>query len=893
MGSENERTDPDHLLQSLRQEELRRSSAQLRIFLGMSAGVGKTFSMLKAAHQKKAEGIDVVIGIVETHGRSETAKLLSGLELLPRRTVDYRGTRIEEMDLDAILARKPKLVVVDELAHSNAPGSRHGKRYQDVLELLDAGIDVYTALNVQHLESRKDRVEAITGISIRETVPDSILERASLVELVDIAPSELLKRLREGKVYLGDKATQAEEGFFKEAKLTALREIALRLTAERVDQDLQRITATKTDGPWPTNERILVAVSHSPYSERLIRAARRLAYNLESPWIAVHVDTGIRLNDRDQAQLVKNLNLARELNAEVLTTVDTDLPQALRRLCRQKNVTQVIVGRPARSRFRELLEGGSLLRRLVSDSREVDIHVIRQDEKNEFNPSLIEELSFYRTRTGFPKYWNTLWFVILMTMFCAALEPLIGYRAVGFIFLLGVMIVGMFGSLGAVLTAATLSVLAWNIGFIPPRFTFQINEPEDFILCLSYFVVALITGFLAHRIRFHERLMREREERTDLLFEVLQEISSATQVMDFLPPVLDKVGHVFQAECGVVLSSESGGLDFASRSSKTLNENERAVAQWSFDNQKAAGWSTDTLGQVGILCLPMNGSSEKAGVFLFKPRRKIRKLGPDQESLLDSIVAQLGLGLERGLLNQRLREAQRLKDSEALHQTLLNSISHEMRTPLTAILGSAAALESRAILDPQLREMVEGLNEAGERLNRVIENLLDMSRLNSGVLALNMEWQDLSDVLGVVLKKMGKSLRGFKVDVQMDPDIGLIRADFRLFEHAISNLILNATQYSPSGSKILIRAFLESERVVLVVEDNGPGVPEASRSQIFEKFYRVPGSRPGGTGLGLSIVKGIVELHQGEIRYESVEPQGSRFVIQLPHLHQPMMPKET
>lgn len=436
------RLDPDELLRVITQESDASNKGKLRVFLGMSAGVGKTYAMLKAAHQKQMEGCHVVIGIVETHGRIETAKLLEGLEVIPKKIMRHRDIDLEEMDLERILSLKPELVIVDELPHTNIFGSRHEKRYQDVIELLDAGIDVYTAINVQHIESRKDIVETITGIKIRETVPDSILERACLVELVDIAPSELLKRLKGGKVYLGDKAAEAADKFFKEDKLTALRELALRMTAERVDKDLQRFSITRDEGPWQTNERILVAVSHSPYSEKLIRAARRLAYNLEAPWVAVYIDTGLHLNDEDQAQLHKNLNLARELSAEVITTTDTDLPNAISRIARQKNVTQVIVGRSTRRWFRDLLEGGSLLDRLVIESNEVDIHIIRMDNVNHNRPTLMTELSLYRTKTGFLKYYNTIWFLLAVTFLSFALEYVIGYRAIGFVFLLGVLIVG-------------------------------------------------------------------------------------------------------------------------------------------------------------------------------------------------------------------------------------------------------------------------------------------------------------------------------------------------------------------------------------------------------------------------------------------------------------------
>lgn len=896
------RPDPDALLSAIDEEKQREGRGQLRIFLGMSAGVGKTYSMLKAAHQKLKEGIDVVVAVVETHGRPETVALTDGLPIISKKKMDYRGTVVEEMDLDEVLRRCPTLVVIDELAHTNAPGSRHGKRYQDVLEILDAGIDVFTAFNVQHLESRKDAVEAITGIPIRETVPDSILEVANLVELVDIAPTELLKRLKEGKVYLGEKADRAAENFFKVDKLTALREIALRMTAERVDQELQKLNRVRPEGiPWQTNERLLVAISHSPYSEKLIRATRRLAYNLEAPWIALYVDTGISLNDVDQAQLVKNLNLARELKAEVVTTTDMDVPSAVRRICRVKNVTQVIVGRSTRRWFRDVLEKGNLLDRLVSESLDVDVHVIRQEGTSLIRPSLFDEISYYRSKTGGLKYWYTFCSVVGVSLLGGILDSYIGYRAVGFFFLLAVIVVGMFGSIGAVIFSAVLSTVFWNYFFIPPIMTFAITTSEDFLMCIAFFVVAMITGFLTNRMRFHEKVMREREERTNVLYEVLQDIANASEKSDFLSKVTSRVGHLLDAKCGVILRNSDGKLDFdnAKEFSVRLNEKDQAVALWSFENRKSAGWSTDTLSQARALFLPLKGASETVGIFVFQPLKKARRLDLEKESLLFSIVRQLGVSVEKHFLTKRLLQAQRLKDSEELHQTLLNSISHEMRTPLTAILGAAAALENDELTGGSryVKDLAANLSEAGDRLNRVIENLLDMSRLNSGVLALKLEWQDLNDLIGVVLKKISKSTSRHNIHVDIAQDVGLIRIDFRLFEHAISNLLMNATQYAPEGSQITIRGYNEGSRVKIVIEDEGPGIPEGSIPKVFDKFYRVPGAPPGGTGLGLSIVKGIVTLHRGDVSYEpnsqSNANRGARFVIDLPTEEQPDVPKES
>jgi two-component system sensor histidine kinase KdpD len=893
LGNDDQRINPDALLELINSEVRDQNKGKLRVFLGMSAGVGKTYAMLKAARQKKDEGVEVVIGIVETHGRSETSALLENLFVVPRKNIKYRKTELEEMDLDAILKLKPKLAIIDELAHSNAPGSRHPKRYQDVIEILEAGIDVYTALNVQHLESRKDSVEQITGISIRETVPDSILERASLVELVDIAPTELLKRLNEGKVYLGEKAIHAANHFFKEDKLTALREIALRMTAERVDQDLQRFTISRDEKPWQTNERLLVAVSHSPYSEKIIRATRRLAYNLEAPWIALHVDTGLTLNNQDNVQLQKNLTLARELKAEVVNTTDTDIATAIKRVSRQKNVTQVIVGRPTRRWFRDVIEGGSLLDRLVKESQEVDVHVIRHDNIQKFRPSLKEEISLYRTQSGWIKYYYVAWFFVVVTTIGVLFEPYIGYRAVGFLFLLAVVLTSLWESISAVLFSAILSALIWNFGFIPPRFTFIITSADDLILCAAYFFVALTTGFLTNRIRLRERLIREREEKTSLMNHILQDISSSENKSEFISKVCLRTSKYFLGKTTVILKSKQGELQFEkNQANNHLDEREKAVALWTYKNQKNAGWSTETLGQARGLYIPLKGVSELIGVLIFRPERKINKLTVDQQELLLSIATQLGISIERHFLSHRLQEAQRLVDSELLHQTLLNSISHEMRTPLTAIMGVASTLDQKANTDFDLREISDNLSDAGDRLNRVVENLLDMSRLSSGVLGLNLEWHDLTDLIGVVLKKLERSLRGKQVTVTIPENFGLIEIDFRLFEHAIANLILNSVQYAGDHCTIEIIVQESNDLILISVVDDGPGIPEGGREMLFEKFYRVPGTPAGGTGLGLSIVKGIVELHKGTIIYCENQPKGSRFIIELPHKKSPTISSE-
>lgn len=895
--SSDERPDPDTILRVLAEEDTKEKAAKLRVFLGMSAGVGKTYAMLEAAQQKLKEGVDILVGVVETHGRVETAELLKGLPSIPKNKIKYRDTKLEEMDIDAIIIRKPQLVLVDELAHTNVPGSRHEKRYQDVLEILDAGIDVFTTLNVQHLESRKDSVEAITGIPIRETVPDSILERASQVELVDISPNELLKRLKEGKVYLGDKAERASQNFFKEDKLTALREISLRMTAERVDQDLQRfISIRKETSPWQINERLLVAVSHSPSSEKLIRATRRLAYNLESPWIALYVDRGIPTSDEDQAQLIKNLNLARELKAEVITTTDTDVSSAIKRVARQKNVTQVILGRPTTNWFQDVFFGGSLLDRVLKNTLEVDVHVIRQEYELKHKSKFFRNFLYLRSSDGPIRYLNAFYLTTIISLFCGLLDNYLGYKPIGFIFLIFILIVGMFGSLSVVIFTATLFALIWNFFFIPPTLTFTLNSMEDLVMYTAFFLIAVTIGLLANRIRFHQKITREREDRVNVLYEILKDIANSYEKATFLKKVSARVGSILKAQCGIILKSPGGQLQFddVKEYSFQLDEKERAVAIWSFQNQKPAGWSTDTLSQATARYIPLSGQSESVGIFVFQPLKKIRKLGLDQEELLNSITVQLGISLERHFLKKRLAEAQRIKDSEKLHQTLLNSISHEMKTPLTSILASASALEDDKILKDvtSLKHLAQNLQDAGTRLNRIIENLLDMSRLDSGIYSLDIQWHDFNDLLGITIKKLANPLAKHKIKFQIQEEIPLVQIDFRLMEHAISNLLVNAAMYTPPGSEIEIKIKITNNYLYFEVSDNGPGIPQQYLPRIFDKFFRVPGSPTGGTGLGLSLVKSIVELHNGVVMVQPNTPRGITFIIELPVEGFPDIPPE-
>ena len=629
----------------------------------------------------------------------------------------------------------------------------------------------------------------------------------------------------------------------------------------------------------------MVAISHSPYSEKLIRATRRLAYNLEAPWVAVHVNTGLVLNNADQLQLAKNLALARELKGEIITTTEVNVPVALRRIARQKNVTQIIVGRPARRWFRDRLEGGSLLDRLVRESMEIDVHVISREESSTAHAVPQSILGQIRLAAAPMHYWFTFCLLAGVSIVGVFLDPFVGYRAIGFIYLLAVMIIGSLASIGPVFVAACLSSLVWNYLFIPPRFTFIIRDPNDAIMCVAFFVTASIMGFLTNRIQLSERILREREERTNVLYEVLQDISSSKSAAEFLTKIVNRVGKILKARCGVCITGDNDRLDFDFNKpySLSLTLKSQAVASWAFESEKVAGWSTETLSDARALYIPLRGTAKALGVFVFNPKSK-RRLNLEEETLLYSICRQLGVALERYAVEKRLKATYRFEESEKLHQTLLNSISHEMRTPLTVILGTASALdESASHVDAEfVKVAATNLLEAGDRLNRVIENLLDMSRLNSGVLELKVDWHDITDLVGVVLGKLGKNLIGHPVTTQIADSLPMLKIDFRFMEHALSNLIMNAVTYAPAGTSIEISAVSNGKFLDISVEDEGQGIPILERERVFDKFYRLPGTPSGGTGLGLSIVKSIIAAHGGNVRVESGKSGGAKFVMSLP-----------
>jgi len=877
---EEKRPNPQQLLEAVTKMEAERLRGKLRVFIGMAPGVGKTYAMLKAAREELKRGIRVMVGVVETHGRKETQELLPGLEVISRRKFLYKGTEVLEMDLDAILAQAPNLVLVDEMAHTNAPGSRHAKRYQDIEELLASGIDVFSTVNIQHIESRKDAVAQITGIAVKETVPDSALDGADQIIVIDLSPAELLYRLKEGKVYLGERAQWAAENFFKEERLTALRELALRFTADKVDQDLQtQMTIKGIKGPWTTQERLLVAISHSPYSGRLIRATRRMADALESPWIALNVETAKTLSAQDLEMLQKNLALAGELGAEVITVADVNLLQAIQQIANDKKVTQVVMGRPDRRVFRDLFSGGTVLDQLVRATSHVDVHVIRTER-----PTRHAAISFHwlKFKTGFFPYYFTSWFLAGVSGICYGLLPLLGYRALGGIFLLFILVVSGVTTQGPIFFAALVSAFIWNFFFIPPRFTLVVGAWEDRMMLLSFFVTAIVGGLLTSRIRRQEEILRGREQRAQNLYELSKGLSEGRELNQIVAILTSTIEKQFGGQAIALLEDERGHLE--NLHDHDVSPKDLAVARWVFEHGKSAGWSTQTLSASSCLCLALKGNSGVVGVLIFHPLSRQKFLNREQTTFLDSVLTQAAVAIERYQFSAQAEASKVYEVSERLHQTLLNSISHELRTPITSLVGISSALKDpKTFADENVRaSLISDLIQESQRLNRSVENLLDISRLENGFLQLKKEWFEIGDLIRETEKNLSGELKGRVVTVQGDESV-VLEGDFRLLEHAFANILINGIRHSPPQSPLAVTIVPQGSFLRILIEDHGKGLQPGTEGLLFEKFFRANNSATGGLGLGLSIVKSVIELHGGKVQARNRDDgPGSIFMCDLP-----------
>jgi len=874
------RPDPDELLASIKLEEDQSKKGKLKIFFGMCAGVGKTFSMLESAHIDKSNGKDVVIGYIETHNRPDTNELLIGFEIIPRKVVEYKGTKLEEADTEAIIARKPDLVLIDELAHTNVPGSLHLKRYQDILDILDIGIDVYTTLNVQHLESRSDTVSQITGIVVRETVPDEIFEKADDIELVDITPDELLQRFKDGKVYSSERSAEAIRHFFKKGNITALREMALRIVADRVDKQLQGyMQKNRIRGPWKSGLHLMAVIGPSPHSARLLRWAKSLSYTMGATLLALYVETTKKLSPSQNDQLNKNIKLARHLGVEFITTSGDDIVRSILDIGQKENITHIVVGKPRHWNLLSYFRVGNFVNRLIKYSGNIDVYVVGSDqtEDNQYRkafklPSFTSNLS---------QYFLGAIFTILTAAVFYPLREYIGYQVVAFGLLFTVSILALFVGIGPILLSAALSALIWDFFFIPPSFELHVDKLEDVLMLIMYFIIALIGGIMTSRVRKQEKLTRERELRTNALYQLTKELSMTSGIDGVIITSVKYIRKYSRLDCSIILQDGNNVLDKLVKpdNSLSLSESELSIAEWSFQHSREAGRFTDTLPSTEFTFYPLIGNKLHLGVVVIKQKKP---LTGDEETFWDAYRTQISNALEREFLNDLARKASILDESDKLYKSLFNSISHELRIPVATIMGTTDTLLSGEFDKDTNRHLYVEINKASERLNRLIENLLNMSRLESGRITPKLDWHDVHDLANKVIKTLKNELKGFNLEVSIPNDMPLVKIDFGLMEHVLYNLVLNATQYSKPGTTIRIKMYYDHQSFIMQVMDRGPGFPSGELKNVFNKFYRLEGSISGGTGLGLSIVKGFVQAHNGDVTIENRKNGGAILTVKIP-----------
>lgn len=874
------RPNPDELLASIKEEEEKSKRGKLKIFFGMCAGVGKTYSMLQAAHIEKKKGADVVIGYVETHRRKETDALVEGFELIPRRKYNYKAATLQEMDLDAIIARHPQIVLVDELAHTNAPGSRHLKRYLDVQEILDSGINVYTTVNVQHLESRSEIVAQITGIIIRETLPDDVFETADDVELVDLTPDELLQRLNEGKVYTPERSREAVMNFFRKGNITALREMALRIVADRVDKQLHDYMQLKRiKGPWKSGVHLLVAVSYTRQSNKLLRWAKNLADMMGGRLQAIYIETSHDLTDLEREHLDKNISLAKQLGIQFRIITHADKVKAIVDFAQKENITHIIIGKPKVRNLFTLFKLGNFVNRLIRYSGDIDVYILGSDS------AVDDKYKYKASRPSFSSSLNQYLVSALTVVVTAAgfflIKELVGYQVVSFVLLFVVSILAFFFGTGPILLAATLSSLSWDYLFIPPAYTLHIERPEDMLMLAMFFIIALLNGVLTSRVKRQETKIRIREERTHALYKLAKELSVTSGIEDVLNLAVKDIRKYFALESAFFLKDNTGKLDrqLKHETSLQFSENEWSIAEWTFAHSAKAGKFTDTLPSGQYTFYPLSGNTENIGVVALE-HKKVFTQG--EEQFWEGFLPQISGKIEREFLRIDARNAFVLSESEKLYKTLFNSISHELRIPVATIMGASDALLADDYQPETRNALYKEIGIASIRLNRLIENLLNMSRLDSGRISPHLDWCDLHDLVNKVTQTLAAELKPFNLHVVLSDEMPLVKLDFGLMEQVIHNLLLNATQHAPEGSNIRLKFFYDAGWLMIQVMDRGPGFSANDLNMVFNKFYRGESAISGGTGLGLSIVKGFVEAHNGTIVAENRVNGGARFTIKIP-----------
>jgi two-component system sensor histidine kinase KdpD len=897
---ENERPSPDELLEKVRRDEARAARGRMKVFFGACAGVGKTYAMLAAAQGLHAQGADIVVGVAETHGRNETARLLDGLEILPPRIVDYRGRRLTEFDLDAALTRRPQLILVDELAHSNVTGSRHPKRWQDVEELLAAGIDVYTTVNVQHLESLNDIVGHITGIRVRETLPDHVFDEADEVVLVDLPPDELLQRLKEGKVYLPDQAQTAIQNFFRKGNLIALREISLRRTADRVDAQMRDYRADQAiQQVWAARERILVCVGPNAGGEQLVRAAARLAASLKADWLAVYVETPRlqRLGAARRDAVLATLRLAQELGAATATLSADDLATSILGYARSRNVSKLVVGRSRRRAVSRLLDP-PLPDRLSELAADLDVYVVSRSLHERAGGAASESptgLLLEPSRdTGWAAYGWAAAVCAGVSLVAAGAQLVVDPANVVMLYLLGVVWVTVRFGRGPGLLASFLSVLVFDFFFVPPPLSLTVHDTQYLLTFAIMLTVALIISSLTARLRYQARIATYRERRTNALFDLGKELAGALTTAQIIDIGCRHLRGEFRAEVALLLPDARDQVQPARAGDEAgcLRAPDLGVAQWVYDHQEPAGLGTHTLPATAALYLPLRAPMRTRGVLAMAPADPQFIALPEQYRLLDTFAAQIALALERVHYVEVARDALVAMESERLRNALLSTLSHDLRTPLTTIVGlSSAVLHQLEQAPGAQRELAHELHEEAHRMSGMVSNLLDMARLQSGNVQLNREWQTLEEAIGAALRATSRVLGDRTVQIALPADLPLLQFDAVLLERVLVNLLENAAKYTPAGSPIVIGAEPKGDAVHVWIDDLGPGLPPGMEDRIFERFSRGEreASRPG-TGLGLALCRAIIQAHGGRIWAENRRGGGARFAFALPLLRPPAMP---
>jgi two-component system sensor histidine kinase KdpD len=895
-----ERPDPDQLLARVERDNAKAKRGRLKIFFGAAAGVGKSYAMLLAARERRAENIDVVVGLIETHGRKETQALLAGLEVLPTQKISYKGTTLHEFDIDAALKRRPAIILVDELAHTNAPNSRHPKRWQDIHELLEAGIDVYTALNVQHLESLNDDIGQISGIRVWETVPDTVFEEANEIELVDLPPDELLVRLKEGKVYLPQQAQQAIQNFFRKGNLIALRELALRQTANRVD--VQMLTYREDHAirdVWQVNERILVCIGANPLAEQLVRAGKRLATNLRAKWLVVYVETPQlqRLPAEKRDGVLRILRLAEQLGAETLTLSAPEMAEAIIKFCRERNINKLVVGKPSRRGWKRWLLG-SVVDVLISHAHNINIYLLGSPQAKE-NSATNAEMSLFRRnplpglhqRSKKKGYYLGYGWAVMVTVISAGIAYLMAGRLelanLVMVFLLGVVFIATRFGRGPSVLASLLGVGALDLLFVQPFYSFSVADSQYLITLITMLVVGVVISNLMVNVHSQAKVASHRERRAAVLYAMSKELAISQSEEDIVLTAVRHLHSEFSSRNVILFPNSNGRVVYPKQKSisESLHGADLSVAQWVLDHNEMAGQGTNTLPGGEAIYFPIHNEDKVLGVLVLLPVNLRRVFLPEQQKLLETFLRQIAQAVTRIRFAEQAKMTQMQVEAERLRNSLLSAISHDLRTPLATIIGSATTLledDGRLQIIDKI-ELNRVIVDEAERMANLINNILDMARLDAGVVKLNEQWYPLEEIIGTVLTRLQKQLRERPVKVKLPSGIPLVFADAVMIEQVLINLLENALRYTPPGSALEITAETSPQAVEISVADHGAGIPKGREEQLFEKFYQARHeAAQSGVGLGLAICRAIVEAHGGRIYAQNRSSGGAVFTLILP-----------